>query len=192
MFPWEHIAVGYVAYSLLHRLVRGEPPDGRAAVAVVVAALLPDVVDKPLAWEFGMLPSGRSLAHSLLVAVPATLLAWRRFGRSVGGAFGVSYLLHLVTDVYYPIVYGQAPVWSFLLYPIADAPASASDGFVSQTVHLIGTLAEFATTGQGRVYLLFELSLLGSAFLLWLLDGRPGLRGWHSRTRPRHDSSWDR
>lgn len=192
VFPWEHAAVGYVAFSLLHRAVRGEPPDGAAAVAVLAAALLPDLVDKPLAWEFAVLPSGRSLAHSLLVAVPATLLVWLGFGRRVGGAFGLSYGLHLVTDVYYPIVYGQAPVYSFLLYPLVDAPASGGTSFVGHTLELIGNLLEFATTAQGRVYLLFELMLMGAAGLLWLLDGLPGLLGWEDSRRRRRDSSWDR
>lgn len=192
MFPWEHAAVGYVAYSFLHRAVRGEPPDGRAAVAVVVAALLPDVVDKPLAWEFQLLPSGRSLAHSLVVAVPATLAVWYGVGRRVAAAFGISYGLHLVTDVYYPLVYGQAPVYSFLLYPLVDAPASGGSSFFGHTFELIGNLVEFATTAQGRVYLLFELALLGAAGLLWLLDGLPGLLGWEDSRRRCRESSWDR
>jgi hypothetical protein len=73
MWPWEHVVVGYLAYSAVSHAVAGRAPSGRAAIAVAFAALLPDLVDKPLAWGLGVLPSGRSFAHSLVVAVPTVL-----------------------------------------------------------------------------------------------------------------------
>ena len=58
-----------------------------------------DLIDKPLAWSLQVLPSGRSLAHSLLVATVVLVVVharWRRSGDStVGVTVAVGYLTHL-------------------------------------------------------------------------------------------------
>ncbi|MFC7165331.1 metal-dependent hydrolase [Halospeciosus flavus] len=104
MWPWEHLAVGYVAVSILFRW-HGRRVGALDAVAVGVGAAFPDLVDKPLAWAFDVLPSGTSVAHSVFVAVPLAVAVWfvaaRRDRRSVGAAFAVSYLLHLPSDALY-------------------------------------------------------------------------------------------
>ncbi|WP_420877704.1 metal-dependent hydrolase, partial [Rosenbergiella nectarea] len=75
------------------------PPDGAAALAVVFASVAPDLIDKPLAWQFGIVSSGYGIAHSIFIAVPLSALAiWlaRRAGRApVGYAVAVGYLSHL-------------------------------------------------------------------------------------------------
>jgi hypothetical protein len=48
---------------------------GLAAALVAVAALLPDLVDKPLSWWLDVLPAGTSLAHSLTGFLPAAAVA---------------------------------------------------------------------------------------------------------------------
>jgi len=70
MWPWGHLAVGYVAFSVFVRFRLGRQPSGHAALALAVATQLPDLIDKPLAWQFGLLSSGISVAHSILVGVP--------------------------------------------------------------------------------------------------------------------------
>lgn len=132
MFPWTHAAFGYllllsVAVLLRWRLSRAE------LIAVFVGSQLPDLVDKPLAWWFSVLPSGRSLFHSLLVAVPLSLLvlvvAWYLTHPEVGFAFGVGYASHLVGDSYAALYYWRPEEFSFLLWPLL--PAYPYDDFVS-------------------------------------------------------------
>ena len=65
MWPWGHLAVGYLVYSGLSRWRFGRLPGSVATLAVALGTQLPDLVDKPLAWTVNVLASGRSLAHSL-------------------------------------------------------------------------------------------------------------------------------
>lgn len=134
MFPWTHAAFGYllllsVAVLLHHRLSRAE------LIAVIVATQLPDLVDKPLAWWFSILPSGRSLAHSLLVAVPLSLIilavAWYLTHPEVGFAFGVGYASHLVGDSYIALYYWRPEELTYLLWPLL--PPYPYDDFVGLT-----------------------------------------------------------
>lgn len=75
MWPWEHLAVGYIGYSLSVRLAGRGVPRPRPVVALAVGTQFPDLVDKPLSWTLGVLPSGHSLAHSLFAALPLATLA---------------------------------------------------------------------------------------------------------------------
>lgn len=187
MWPWDHLAIGYITYSLGRRAAGRSPPDQGAALAVIGGSQLPDLVDKPLGWIVGVLPSGVSLAHSLLWAVPVCLAvsAWRRRrGRPEQGvAFAVGYLLHLPADAVYPAVLGGQPkLWLFFwpLTPGSHAtPASAID-------HLLGLLAQFGGVlagPRGIAVIAIEAALLGSALVLWTLDGRPGHRLVRARFR---------
>lgn len=181
MLPWEHVAAAYLAYSLFARLVYRRAPHGDAVVAIVVAALLPDLIDKPLAWGAGVLPSGKSLAHSLLFAGPAIVLASLVTGRRIALAFALSYLLHLGGDVLFPVALGLPPAYRFLLYPLVELPAAETPGLFARTNEVLVVFLEFLRTARGRVYVLFEGALLGTTLVLWLLDGRPGpgtIRTW--------------
>ncbi|WP_256300991.1 metal-dependent hydrolase [Haloarchaeobius salinus] len=184
MWPWEHVAVAYLAYSLGSRVGGGRPTDA-AAVAVAVGALFPDLVDKPLSWGVGVLPGGRSLAHSLLVAVPVVLVvglfARGRRARAVGVAFGVGYLSHLPLDVVASGVFGGGFDTSFLLWPLTPTATGQPDS--PALAHLLEQHREFLAflTGPvGRRYLAFELLLLATTTMLWWRDGLPGI-GWLRR-----------
>jgi hypothetical protein len=189
MWPWEHVAAGYLAYSLFARVAYGRAPLGDATLAVVAAALLPDLIDKPLAWGAHLLPSGRSLAHSLFFAGPAIVATGLLVGRRVAIAFALTYLGHLGADAVYPMALGQPPVYHFLLWPLLELPPTETPGLLFRTRHLFGDFLEFLETPRGRLYLLVEGTLLGSAAALWVLDGRPGVgtvAGWlSSREEPR-------
>ena len=63
MWPWDHLAFGYVWYTLASRGWDGRPPSNAAAIALAVGTQFPDLVDKPLAWWLDVLPAGRSLGH---------------------------------------------------------------------------------------------------------------------------------
>ncbi|HET7325515.1 MAG TPA: metal-dependent hydrolase, partial [Halococcus sp.] len=111
MWPWGHLAVGYLLYSAFARRRFDRPPDDAAALCVAVGTQFPDIVDKPLAWTFHLLPSGRSFAHSLLTAaIVCGVVGWyahRREQPHVATAFAVGYVSHLFTDALSPLLGGE-------------------------------------------------------------------------------------
>lgn len=184
MWPWEHLAIGYLAYSLLVRTGTGTTPAAGGAVAVAVGTQFPDLVDKTLGWAGTVLPSGQSLAHSLLFAVPFVVLVGAVTvvvdRRDLGLAFGVGYLTHLPGDVVYPAMLGGEFNLSFLLWPVLAPSGSQPSAMFAHVQELIATFLALLATPQGLYYLFFELLLLAVALSLWLLDGSPGLP-LHSR-----------
>lgn len=48
MWPWEHLAISYLAYSLLGRLAWRRPRPLREPPSVTFGTQFPDLVDKPL------------------------------------------------------------------------------------------------------------------------------------------------
>jgi len=170
MWPWGHLAVGYLLYSLAVRLRERRPPTGPAAIAVAFGTQFPDLVDKPLAWTFGVLPNGRSLAHSLLVAtlvVAVVAVVFRRWNRGrVATAFAVGYLSHLFGDALSPLASGDVSALAFLAWPLAPPIEYATEQ--SFAAHL-GELALDAVVSV-------EFALGVAVFGLWVVDGAPGLR----------------
>ncbi|MFC6813228.1 metal-dependent hydrolase [Natrialbaceae archaeon GCM10025810] len=180
MYPWEHAAVAYLLWSGASRWHNGTPPAGWPVLVVLLASQLPDLIDKPLAWQFGVVSSGRSLGHAAVIAVPLAVgvfVVARRAGRSpVGGAFAVGYLAHLATDVS-PRFPGGAWDLTVVLWPFRTADAAADTaaretGAAAQTGEILGgaypsLLAPDALLGLG---------LVGLAIGVWLVDGRPGCR----------------
>jgi len=179
MWPWEHVIVGYLLYSASVRARRSRPPGEGATLAVAVGALFPDLVDKPLAWSFALLPSGRSLAHSLLVAVPVAAAVWvtaRRAGRpAVGAAFGAGYLAHLPADVLYPLFLGNEPTFGFLLWPLVPVEPATGDYGLGRVLVYASDFAAFVASSEGWRFLLVEGVLVALFFWRWIADGKPGL-----------------
>jgi hypothetical protein len=168
MWPWAHAALGYLWYTLYLRGRNAGVPAGWSVVALGIGTQFPDLVDKPLAWYLSVLPYGRTLAHSLFVAVPVTLLvSWlarRRAHRLVGVAFGVGYLSHLFGDSFHALV---TLTWSdlgFLVWPLVAPPET----------EVVGLLAHLRDI-EGSPFFLFGLLLTGSMLLLWHHHGHPGL-----------------
>lgn len=194
MWPWEHLAVGYVLLSVYSRGRTGTPPTELSALVLVVATQLPDLVDKPLAWQFNVL-DGTAIAHSILVSLALAFVAGvvaGRVGRPlVGTAFAIGYISHLLGDLVYPMLRGQGHfAWGAILWPGPDrvvtdpnpassgsgaAAARAGSGFVSTVGEHAGEFASFLATSTGHVYLLFDLLLVLAAAVLWTIDGWPGL-----------------
>ncbi|SEL82941.1 metal-dependent hydrolase [Haloferax larsenii] len=132
MFPFGHLAFGYLSY-VFTRLARRQPlPQGWLVGCVVLGTQLPDLVDKPLTYV-GVLPSGRTLGHSLFFAVPLLVgVGW--WAHNAGDdehaiAWGVGLVSHYVGDVYALALAGDWwtmrfllwPVFPTVLYPDADA-----------------------------------------------------------------------
>ncbi|AQL44933.1 hypothetical protein BV210_19105 (plasmid) [Halorientalis sp. IM1011] len=187
MWPWEHAAVGYVGYSLALRAVGRRPPSDAGAVALLVGTQVPDLIDKPLAWWLGVLPAGRSLGHSLPFAVPvvvSVLIATRALDRdALGAAFAVGYLSHLPGDVIYPVLLGDGPALSFLLYPFVEIPPDATPGALAKVSDLLAGFGSFLATPHGTLYLIGEVGLLVLAVAVWIWDGWPGLGLFRKQVR---------
>ena len=178
MFPWGHLAVGYLLFSPLVRLWRRRGPQGLAVLALAVGTQLPDLVDKPLSWVFHVTPTGYSVAHSVFVAVPVALVvvgALAARGRSeVGVGFAVGYLSHLAGDVLFAMALRQPYTVERVLWPTVTLPGYASDvPATDRTVEYILEWVGFLLAHDGL--LAIYLAPFVAAFLLWLVDGVPGV-----------------
>jgi hypothetical protein len=184
MWPWEHVAVGYLAYSAFSRLVWREPPSTRAALVVTFAAVAPDLVDKPLAWGLDVLPAGKSLAHSLVAFLSlsglAALLGARSDSWRSAAGFVVGYASHLAGDVIYPLVVSGDVRVGFLFWPFVPVRGGA-DSVLPHLRELLESFLAFLATPRGAVYLVAEVALLAGALAVWLADGTPVLSALRRR-----------
>jgi hypothetical protein len=168
MWPLGHAAVGYLCYSLLTRARVDRPPGEFVVLFLLFGTQFPDLVDKPLAWYLGVIPTGRTLAHSLLLLVPlsvGTYLLARQYRRpEYGVAFGFGALSHTLVDAA-PALWGATDP-SFLLWPALPVEGYES-GAPSVTALFLESL--------GDPYFLSEFVFAALAFVLWRRDGYPGL-----------------
>lgn len=188
MWPWEHVVVGYVVYSLASHLLRHESPRGGEALVVAFASLLPDLVDKPLAWSLGVVETGYGPAHSVFFALPfvaVVLTAWATTGRPWRGiAFAVGYLLHLPSDVLHNATGrgGFAP--EIVLWPVrAYTGATPSAGFIQESIVRAASFRTQVLVGDLSLYTRVQFGLFALAVVLWVVDGAPVLRESVQRTR---------
>lgn len=176
MWPWEHLAFGYLLYSLARRAGDG-PPDDAAVVALAFGTQFPDVVDKPLTWTFGVLPGG-TFAHTVFVAGPvvAGVLVWQRRGAHgrVGTGFSAGYLSHLAGDAVYPLAFGDLPEAGRFLWPLVPSRPSPRPGLLDNLAYYLSGLLRQLTSPEGAVLAAFEVGLLATALALWAVDGTPG------------------
>lgn len=168
MWPWEHLAVGYLGYTLFTRFRYRRPPTSLCVILLAFGTQFPDLVDKPLAWTLDVLPSGRSLGHSLFTALIAITIVWwifEKYGHErAGTAFGFGLIVHLLTDLPAEVLRGEYSGAAYLLWPLgpesdAEESVSIADGFAGVGVETFG---------------LAELLILLLLVLLWLIDGAPG------------------
>lgn len=168
MWPWGHLAVGYLLYSLGLRRA-GRRPEYPEVVLLAFGTQFPDLVDKPLAWTFGLLDSGRSLGHSVLVAAVVLVILYAvlrpRVGRSPVIAFAVGYLSHPLADLPFDrILVGEFEFASYLVWPwLPPPPYETEPSFVA---HIMAyQLGPFEA---------FQLLLFVVAAYVWYRDGAPG------------------
>lgn len=174
MLPWEHAAVGYLLYSLLVHFGWQRRPSGLPVLVLGIATVLPDLIDKPLGWWLGWLPS-IGLGHSLFFAVPAIVLVWALAGGRYALPLGVGLGTHLVGDVFYKVVVAGRFEYEFMFWPLVEQPASEPAGLFTQIEYWIAEYARFLASPEGMTYLGFELALLGAALVVWIYDGFPGI-----------------
>ncbi|KAB1191230.1 MULTISPECIES: metal-dependent hydrolase [Haloferax] len=179
MWPWEHLAVGYILVSLWARATDRRLDSG-AALAVLLGTQFPDLVDKPLAWSLSIFPSGISVAHSVFVSVPFAILVAlvaRQFGlTTIGVAFAIGYLSHIPADLFYSgFFFGNYGALQSFMWPISYGPESTGVGLFNRTWYFLSRFLVYLRRPEAWVFIVFELLLVGSAFFLWVRDGSPGL-----------------
>lgn len=184
MWPWGHFAFGYFLYSGFARVSSVRELDGYSVVFIIFGTQFPDLVDKPLAWTFHVLPSGRSLAHSVFAAVFVSTLIGiycRSRGRpDLGIAFTIGYFSHLVGDGFRALLTGQYAYLSYLGWPLLPPPPYGDEG---------GFLAHIPTIEFSPAFL-FQVVLVTLLYVLWIEDGAPGrkeLRRFLKNTLPIHN-----
>ena len=169
MWPLGHVAVAYCCYTLATRARFDAPPAHVPVLLLVLGSQFPDLVDKPLAWYLPVLPTGRSLAHSLLLLLPlsaALYLIGRRDGRGeYGVAFGIGAISHTLVDVV-PMVWDGRTRPNQLLWPITPV-----EPYEDGPPTVLGLLRESVT----EPYFLAQLVLAAIAFTYWRRHGYPGL-----------------
>ncbi|MGQ4556070.1 metal-dependent hydrolase [Halobellus sp. GM3] len=181
MWPWEHAAVAYLAYSAVVHALRRRSPTGPEAIAIAVGSVFPDLIDKPLAWEFEVFGAGYGVAHSVFFAVPMAVgvaaLARRRERAAVGAAFAVGYLLHLPADLFVGYVTEGRVPFARVLWPLRSVETSYDGGFSGTLVDYLGGYLGSILSGDVGTPVAVGLGALGLCVLVWLIDGAPGVRG---------------
>jgi len=179
MMPWEHAIIGYIGYSIIVRLFHQDPPTSVEAAIVIFASLLPDLIDKPLAWQFGLLSSGISVAHSILVGVPLAFALgiglWIRDRPELGGALAIGYGSHVSGDLLFATLFSRPPILPSFMWPLYTTPATAPSGFGLKLWELLLNSQALLGSSMGRTYFVLEAVLLVATLALWLSDGAPGL-----------------
>ena len=170
MWPWGHLAVAYLLYTVVARRRFGRPPRAWPAVALAVGSQFPDLIDKPLAWNFGVLPGGRTLMHTLFTAailVPVVLVAADRLeAPAVGLGFVVGYCSHLLADIPPGVLSGEYVGAAYLLWPALEQPPESP---------VAGVLDAFINYYEMGAYEWFQFAIFALAVLVWYRDGMPGL-----------------
>ncbi|QLG50308.1 metal-dependent hydrolase [Natrinema halophilum] len=170
MWPWGHLAVAYVLYSIAVHRQFGRSPRAVPTIALAIGSQTPDLIDKPLAWNFGVLPGGRTFAHSLFVVaflVPVVIVVADRLdGRMVGAAFLAGYCLHLLADVPPAFFSGTFEAAAFLLWPVLEQPPEAP------VAGIFDAILHYYELGT---YEWVQFGLFAVAIVAWYLDGMPGL-----------------
>lgn len=180
MWPWEHAIVGYLVYSLLARALDTTPGPAET-LAVVVGSQLPDIIDKPLFWNYNLVDTGYALGHSVFFAVPLAVAGWlvaRTAGHErVWYAFATGYLLHTPGDVAHGYALGGTIELQRLTWPlVTPGPSQPSPGVIQETVLRVGLYKDQLLAGDASVYVLGQLALTLCCLVLWLGDGAPVVR----------------
>lgn len=168
MWPWGHLAVGYLLYSYVqkHTVLKDKP-----VLALLLGTQFPDIVDKPLAWTFTVLPTGRTLGHSLLITGILVFIVYRftvpgSRQRELLGVFGLGYLSHLAADALLPIIEWELQYLSFLIWPLVQSP----------TYETAPSFSAHLASIELTPFFIAQLVLAGMALRRWLKDGMPGAR----------------
>lgn len=173
MLFWVHAAVAYLAYRGVLAVGSTDRPRDIDVLAVVGAALLPDIVDKPLSFVVTSLPS-RSAAHSLFnVALVSLVILYvtRRADRWEFGAASVfGYLSHIGADLVDSQIIHEEPV-VFVYWPLIT------------DYHHIDSIGGLLALVRPTPYVILQMLLTVLGVGLWVYDGKPGLPSNQAESR---------
>jgi membrane-bound metal-dependent hydrolase YbcI (DUF457 family) len=131
----------------------------------VGAALLPDIVDKPLSFMVTSLPS-RSFAHSIftvaLVSLVISYVTRRADRREFGVAAVFGYLSHISADLVDSQVIPAEPL-VFVFWPLIT------------DYHHIDSIEGLLALISPTPYVVLQMVLTVLGVGLWVYDGKPGL-----------------
>lgn len=163
MEPINHVLLALLpvgAYALVrHRRL----PSGPLVLTAVFAGLFADIVDKPLAWTFGLVPSGRMVAHSLVISLPLLVcllvIAYRTDRLHYGVAFTWGHLAHIAGDFYPLLQQGRSYYYGpNLFWPLKQANPDRNPGFANHTPALgVELLAELAVLALILAYVAVDI-----------------------------------
>lgn len=169
MWPWGHLAVAYLLYSAFTRTRDSHLPTGLAVFVLAFGSQFPDLIDKPLGWSLGVLPGGRTLAHSVFlvaVLVPLVYVFASKYNQSeLATAFSLGYIVHLLTDIPPSVLTGDVEELTFLFWPVLEQPA------YEEAESILEGFLRYSMGG----YEWAQLALLALAIVVWYRDGRPGM-----------------
>jgi len=110
MRPIEHfiVALFFIGPYILVRTRR--LPSLELGGVTFVGSQFPDLIDKPLALQLQLLPTGRVFMHSLPFAIPVWFLVlaygWKTNRLRGGIVFVIAHASHLLADNYVPLASG--------------------------------------------------------------------------------------
>lgn len=169
MIPWAHAGIGYLLWSGSTHYYEERPPGDVEVWLLLLGTQFPDLVDKPLAWSVGVLPSGRSLGHSLLTVTVLFVILYavarRRDQRTLAVAFTVGHLSHSLADTVNPLLEGRYGYLDYLLWPLLGGPKSELNRSIVE--HFLSIRPSDLLGVQSLIALL--------VIVLWVHDGMPGL-----------------
>lgn len=163
MRPIEHLiiaislAVGYILLTEQRLLSL------KLAAVAFVGSQFPDLIDKPLALQLHLIPTGRVFMHSLPFAIPVWLAVlaygWKTDRPRGGVVFVLAHASHLLADNYAALASGRVPsdlLWPFLA-PIPRPPAPYWAGPNSINIHLF-TAFSVAVLAVTAYYLIADIN----------------------------------
>lgn len=126
MYPSEHFLIVAVPVVLFTYLCNQRLPSRQLFGVAFLASQFPDLIDKPLAHVFGLIPSGRVFMHSFPSVFPLWLVvgvyAWRTERSRAGAVFILGHLSHLLADNHNAL-FGSSPrIPDELLWPLVSVP----------------------------------------------------------------------
>ena len=124
MLPIEHLIVALVPTCLVVGVAFRRLPAPSVVGAAVLGSQFPDLIDKPLALQFEIIPTGRVFMHSVPIAVPflvaVGVYGWRTDRLPLAITFAFAHLTHLVADTYQTLLGPDPSLSPDLLWPFVD------------------------------------------------------------------------
>lgn len=89
---------GHISIALAQHLVPPFSKEKKVLKFILLASILPDVVDKTIGYGFGAMPGGRHIAHNIFSMFGVSLLVGLIWGRLAAFACCFGYTGHLAAD----------------------------------------------------------------------------------------------